>query len=166
MGLLENFSSGLFIIQSIIFLILLLVLSKVAWKPILTAVNDREVSIQDALNQAKLAREEMRTLQAENEHIIREAKMERDSILKEARDIRDKMLAEAKEQAKIEGDKMIEAARQSIVAEKNAAMADIKTQIGALSINIAENILKQKLDNTEAQNQLIENYINQPNRQN
>ena len=166
MELLENFSSGLFIIQSIIFLILLLVLSKVAWKPILTAVNDREVSIQDALNQAKLAREEMRTLQAENEHIIREAKMERDSILKEARDIRDKMLAEAKEQAKIEGDKMIEAARQSIVAEKNAAMADIKTQIGALSINIAENILKQKLDNTEAQNQLIENYINQPNRQN
>ena len=166
MELLENFSSGLFIIQSIIFLILLLVLSKVAWKPILTAVNDREVSIQDALNQAKLAREEMRTLQAENEHIIREAKMERDSILKEARDIREKMLAEAKEQAKIEGDKMIEAARQSIVAEKNAAMADIKTQIGALSINIAENILKQKLDNTEAQNQLIENYINQPNRQN
>lgn len=163
MGLLENFSSGLFIIQSLIFIILLFVLAKYAWRPILKAVNEREVSIQDALNQAQLARDEMKNLKAENEHIIREAKAERDAILKEAREIKDKIVAEAKEVAKGEGDKMIEQARQSIQAEKSAAMADIKTQIGALSVNIAENILKQKLDNSEAQNSLVQNYLNNTN---
>ena len=163
MGLLENFSSGLFIIQSVIFLILLFVLGKFAWKPILEAVNEREVSIQDALNQAQLARDEMKNLKAENEHIIREAKAERDAILKEAREIKDNIIAEAKESAKVEGDKMIENARQSITAEKSAAMADIKAQIGALSVDIAENILQKKLDNSEAQNELVTNYLNNSN---
>ena len=163
MGLLENFSSGLFIIQSIIFLAVLFILAKFAWKPILNAINEREVSIQDALNQAQLARDEMKNLKAENEHIIREAKLERDSILKEAREIKDKIVTEAKEVAKVEGDKMIENARQSIIAEKSAAMADIKTQIGALSVNIAESLLKQKLDNNDAQNALVENILNKTN---
>ena len=110
MGLLENFSSGLFIIQSVIFLILLFVLGKFAWKPILTALNEREVSIQDAINQAKLAKEEVANLKADNERIIREAKAERDAILKEARELKDKIVGEAKDLAKSEGDKMIEQA--------------------------------------------------------
>ncbi len=163
MGLLENFSSGLFIIQSVIFLILLFVLGKFAWKPILGAVNEREVSIQDALNQAQLARDEMKNLKAENEHIIREAKAERDAILKEAREIKENIIAEAKEAAKTEGDKMIDQARQSINAEKSAAMADIKSQIGKLSVDIAENILQEKLDSSEAQNALVNNYLNNTN---
>lgn len=163
MGLLENFSSGLFIIQSVVFLVLLFVLGKFAWKPILNAINEREVSIQDALNQAQLARDEMKNLKAENENIIREAKAERDAILKEAREIKEKIVAEAKDAAKTEGDKMIDHARQSIQAEKSAAMADIKNQIGALSVNIAENILQQKLDSSEAQNALVENYLNKSN---
>ena len=163
MGLLENFSSGLFIIQSVVFLILLFVLGKFAWKPILNAINEREVSIQDALNQAQLARDEMKNLKAENENIIREAQAERDAILKEAREIKEKIVAEAKDAAKTEGDKMIDQARQSIQAEKSAAMADIKSQIGALSVNIAENILQQKLDSSEAQNALVENYLNKSN---
>lgn len=163
MGLLENFSSGLFIIQSVVFLVLLFVLGKLAWKPILNAINEREVSIQDALNQAQLARDEMKNLKAENENIIREAKAERDAILKEAREIKEKIVAEAKDAAKSEGNKMIDQARQSIQAEKSAAMADIKSQIGALSVNIAENILQQKLDSSEAQNALVENYLNKSN---
>lgn len=163
MGLLENFSSGLFIIQSLIFLVLLFVLAKFAWKPILNAINEREVSIHDALNQAQLAREEVKNLKSENEHIIREAKIERDNILKEAREIKDKIVAEAKDAAKAEGDKMIEQARQSINAEKSAAMADIKNQIGALSVTIAENLMKQKLDNVDAQNMLVENILNKSN---
>ena len=153
MGLLENFSSGLFIIQSVIFLILLFVLGKFAWKPILTALNEREVSIQDAINQAKLAKEEVANLKADNERIIREAKAERDAILKEARELKDKIV----------GDKMIEQAKQSINAEKNAAMADIKNQIGSLSVEIAETILKQKLDNADAHNALVEKIINKSN---
>lgn len=163
MGLLENFSSGLFIIQSVVFIILLLVLRKFAWKPIMDAVNEREVTIVDSLNQAKLARQEVQNLKAENENIIREAKIERDNILKEAKEIKERIVGDAKNVAQTEADKIIEQARQSIQAEKTAAMADIKNQIGALSVTIAESILKQKLDNDGAQNALIENILNKSN---
>lgn len=145
---------------AVVFLILVLLLSKFAWKPILKAVGEREESIQDALNQATLARKEMEELKADNEKILREAKLERDAILKEAREIKEKIVGEAKDAAKVEGDRMIAAAKQSIEAEKTAAMNDIKSQIGALSVSIAESILKQKLDNNEAQNALVENYLN------
>jgi F-type H+-transporting ATPase subunit b len=163
MGLLEDFSSGLFIIQSVIFLIVLFVLYKFAWKPIMEAVNEREITIVDSLNQAKLARQQVENLKAENDIIIREAKVERDQILKEAREIKDRIVGEAKDAAKAEGDKMVEAARQTIQAEKAAAVADIKNQIGALSINIAESILKKNLDNDSAQNELVEKILNTSN---
>lgn len=163
MGLLENFSSGLFIIQSVVFIILLLVLRKFAWKPIMDAVNEREVTIVDSLNQAKLARQEVQNLKAENENIIREAKIERDNILKEAREIKERIVGEAKSIAQTEADKIIDQAKQSIQAEKSAAMADIKNQIGSLSVTIAESILKQKLDNDGAQNALVENILNKSN---
>jgi len=162
-ALLEQFSSGLFIIQTVIFLVLLFILGKFAWKPILTAINEREVTIVDSLNQAKLAREEVQNLKAENDHIIREAKIERDAILKEAREIKDKIVGEAKDAAKSEGEKMIEQAKQTIAAEKSAALSDVKNQIGALSVSIAGQLLKQKLDNADAQNALVENMINQSN---
>ncbi|MGO4710772.1 F0F1 ATP synthase subunit B [Chryseobacterium sp. 2TAF14] len=148
---------------AVVFLLLVVLLKAFAWKPILSAVKTREDNIQDALNQAKLAKKEMETLKADNERIMREAKIERDAILKEAREIKDRIVAEAKDAAKSEGDKLIEAAKQTIAAEKNAAMADIKSQIGILSVNIAESILKQKLENTEAQNELVQNYLNKSN---
>lgn len=154
---------GLLFWMTLTFIILLFLLAKFAWKPILNAVNEREVSIQDALNQAQLAKEEMAQLKSDNERIIREAKAERDAILKEAREIKEKIVSDAKDIAKVEGDKMIAQARQSIVAEKSAAVAEIKNQIGSLSVQIAESILKQKLDTTDAQNQLIENILKQPN---
>ncbi|WP_312766593.1 F0F1 ATP synthase subunit B [Epilithonimonas sp.] len=163
MELLHQFSSGLFIIQSIIFLVLLFVLGKFAWKPILKSIDERETSIIDALNQAKLAKQEMAQLKEDNERILREARAERDGILKEAREMKDKIVNQAKDSAKVEGEKMIEAARQSIQTEKNAAMADIKTQIGTLSVNIAESILKEKLNNDGAQNALVENILNKSN---
>ena len=128
---------------AVVFLLLVVLLKAFAWKPILSAVKEREDNIQDALNQAKLAKKEMETLKADNERIMREAKIERDAMLKEAREIKDRIVAEAKDAAKSEGDKLIEAARQTINEEKNAAMADIKSQIGILSVNIAESILKQ-----------------------
>lgn len=154
---------GLLFWMTLAFVILLFLLAKFAWKPILNAVNEREVSIQDALNQAQLAKKEMESLKAENEHIIREAKAERDAILKEAREMKEQIVGEAKNAAKVEGEKMIEQARQSIQAEKTAAMSDIKNQIGALSVNIAESILQDKLENNEAQNSLVEKMLNQSN---
>jgi len=162
MGIIEP-GIGLLFWMTLTFVILLFLLAKFAWKPIVNAVNDRETSIVDALNQAKLAKKEMEVLKADNERIIREAKIERDAILKEAREIKDRIVGEAKDAAKTEGDKMIESAKQTINAEKNAAMADIKSQIGTLSVNIAESILKQKLDNSEAQNELVQNYLNKSN---
>lgn len=149
--------------MTLTFIILLFLLAKFAWKPILNAVNDREVTIIDALNQAKLAKQEMAKLKEDNERILREARAERDGILKEARDMKDKIVSQAKESAKAEGEKMIEAARQSIQTEKIAAMADIKNQIGTLSVNIAENILREKLNNDGAQNALVENILNKSN---
>lgn len=154
---------GLLFWMTLTFIILLFLLAKFAWKPILNAVNEREVSIQDALNQAQLAKEEMAQLKSDNERIIREARAERDAILKEAREIKEKIVSDAKDIAKVEGDKMIAQARQSIIAEKSAAVAEIKNQIGSLSVQIAGSILKQKLDTTDAQNQLVENILKQPN---
>ena len=148
---------------AIVFLALVFLLGKFAWGPILKAVNDREISIVDAINQAKLARKEMEELKADNDRIIREAKIERDAILKEARELKDKIVTEAQTLAKEERVKLIEQARQTIQAEKSAAMEDIKNQIGALSVGIAEQILRQKLDNTDAQNTLVENYLNNSN---
>ena len=154
---------GLLFWMTLTFIILLFLLAKFAWKPILNAVNDREVTIIDALNQAKLAKQEMAKLKEDNERILREARAERDGILKEARELKDKIVNEAKDNAKVEGEKMIEAARQSIQTEKIAAMADIKNQIGTLSVNIAENILREKLNNDGAQNALVENILNKSN---
>jgi F-type H+-transporting ATPase subunit b len=154
---------GLLFWMTLTFLILLFLLAKFAWKPIMAAINEREVTIVDSLNQAKLAKQEVENLKAENEIIIREAKIERDQILKEARDIKDRIVGEAKGLAKVEGDKMIESARQTIQAEKSAAVADIKSQIGTLSVNIAESILKQKLDNDGAQDALVANILNTSN---
>lgn len=148
---------------AVVFFILLMLLGKYAWRPIMKSIEEREVFIVDSLNQAKMAKKEMEDLKADNERIIREAKIERDAILKDAREMKDKIVADAKDAAKSEGDKMIEQARQSIQSEKSAAMADIKSQIGALSVGIAEQILKQKLDNTDAQNTLVENYLNNSN---
>ncbi|RYF21270.1 MAG: F0F1 ATP synthase subunit B [Flavobacteriales bacterium] len=162
MGIIEP-GIGLLFWMTLTFGILLFILAKFAWKPIVNAVNDREASIVDALNQAKLAKKEMEDLKSDNERIIREAKIERDSILKEAREIKDRIVGEAKDVAKAEGDKIIDAAKQTIQTEKNAAMSEIRTQIGALSVNIAESILQKNLEKTEAQDELVQNYLNKSN---
>jgi len=162
MGIIEP-GIGLLFWMTLTFAILLFILAKFAWKPIVNAVNDREASIVDALNQAKLAKKEMEDLKSDNERIIREAKIERDSILKEAREIKDRIVGEAKDVAKAEGDKIIESAKQTIQSEKNAAMSEIRTQIGALSVNIAESILQKNLEKTEAQDELVQNYLNKSN---
>lgn len=162
MGIIEP-GIGLLFWMTLTFVILLVLLSKFAWKPIVNAVNEREASIVDALNQAQLAKKEMQDLKSDNERIIREAKIERDAILKEAREIKERIVGEAKDVAKAEGERMIESAKQTIQSEKNAAMSDIRTQIGALSVNIAESILQKNLENTEAQNELVQNYLNKSN---
>ena len=157
--LVNDFSFGLFIWQTIIFVGLIFLLKKFAWKPILDAVNEREEGIKNALLSAENAKKEMQDLQANNERILQEARLERDALLKEAREMKDKMIADAKEEANVQGARMIEQAKVAIESEKNAAMAELKTQVSSLSLEIAEKLLKDELSNKEAQTKLVEKML-------
>ncbi|MBX2828981.1 MAG: F0F1 ATP synthase subunit B [Flavobacteriaceae bacterium] len=159
MGLLEEFSLGLFFWQTLLFLLLLFLLRRYAWKPILNAVNDREQGIKDALAAAENAKKEMENLQADNEKLLKEARAERDAMMKEARELKAKMISDAKEEAKSEADKMIANAQAAIESEKKAAVADIKNQVASLSVEIAEKVVKEELSNKDKQLKLVETML-------
>lgn len=157
--LVNDFSYGLFFWQAFILLVLILLLVKFAWKPIMTAIVAREAGIAAALASAEAARKEMHNLQADNQRILNEARAERDAMIKEAREIKDKMIADAKSEAAIAGEKMIEQAKAAIASEKNAAMAELKNQVSGFSLEIAEKILKNELSNKESQTSLVERML-------
>ncbi|TDW50187.1 ATP synthase F0 subcomplex B subunit [Flavobacterium sp. 270] len=157
--LIYQFEFGLFFWQILIFVGLILLLKKFAWKPILDAVNDREQGIKDALLSAENARQEMQNLQADNQRILNEARAERDAMLKEAREMKEKMIADSKHEAQEQGLKMIEQAKAAIESEKNAAMAELKSQVSTLSLSIAEKLLKEELSNKESQTKLVEKML-------
>jgi len=157
--LINDFSFGLFIWQVVIFVGLIFLLKKFAWKPILDAVNEREQGIKNALESAESARNEMQNLQADNQRILQVARAERDAMLKDAREMKEKMVADAKNEAQEQGQKMIEQAKAAIESEKNAAMADLKSQVATLSLSIAEKILKDELSNKESQTKLVEKML-------
>lgn len=150
---------GLAVWTLLAFLILLFLLTKFAWKPILTAVNDREQSISDALESAERAKMEMSELVADNERILQEARSERESLLKEAREMRDQIIADAKSQAKEEASRLMENAKESITHEKMAAITDIKNQVADLSIEIAESLLRRELGDDAKQKDFIDSVI-------
>jgi len=154
--MLIEFSYGLIFWMTVSFLAVLFILRKFAWKPILGALSEREQTIEDALNEAKKAREEIAAMNARNADLMREAREEREVLLKEARDIRDKEIAQAKERAKVEADAMLARARADIQNEKNAAIVEMKNQLAELSIQVAEVILKEKLADPRAQQGLVD----------
>jgi F-type H+-transporting ATPase subunit b len=157
--LINDFSFGLFFWQTIIFVGLILLLKKFAWKPILDAVNEREEGIKNALLSAANAKKEMQNLQSDNQRILQEARLERDTMLKEAREMKEKVIADSKTEAQEQGLKMIEQAKAAIQSEKNAAMAELKSQVSTLSLEIAEKLLKDELSNKEAQVKLVEKML-------
>jgi len=157
--LVNDFSYGLFFWQAFILVILILLLVKFAWKPIMTAIVAREAGIAAALASAEAARKEMQNLQADNQRILNEARAERDAMIKEAREIKEKMIADAKAEAVAQGDKMIEQAKAAIISEKNAAMAELKNQVSGFSVEIAEKILKNELSNKDSQTALVERML-------
>ncbi|MGL4598761.1 MAG: F0F1 ATP synthase subunit B [Bacteroidia bacterium] len=146
---------GLVFWMTLVFLIVLFILKKFAWKPILNMIKEREESIDSALKSAEKAKAEMAALKSDNERIVAEARQERDRLLKEARDMKDSIVAEAKTKAKEETDKMLSIARESIQNEKMAAITDLKNQVATLSIDIAEKILKRELSAENKQKELI-----------
>ena len=159
--LINDFSIGLFFWQSLVFLLLIFLLRKYAWKPILNAVNEREQSIEGALKAAEKARQEMESLQASNEAILKEAREERERILKEARDMKNNIVAEANETAAAEADKTVAAAKAAIEAEKAAAVAELKNQAAVLSIEVAEKVLGQELSAENKQTAMISKMIDE-----
>ncbi|MDT8346934.1 MAG: F0F1 ATP synthase subunit B [Flavobacteriaceae bacterium] len=150
---------GLVFWTAITFLILLYLLTKFAWKPILGAVNERENSIKEALASAESARKEMAALKEDNARILQEGRAERDQLLKEARSIKEKMIAEAEDEAKEKAHKIITQAQAGIQSEKQAAIAEIKREVAILSVDIAEKILKQNLESSDQQAQLVNQYL-------
>ena len=157
--LIEQFSLGLFFWMLVIFIGLIFLMRKFAWKPILDAVNEREEGIRNALLSAENAKKEMLNLQSSNEKLVAEARAERDAMMKEAREIKEKMINDAKSEAQTQGEKMIAQAKAAIESEKNAAMAELKNQVSTLSLEIAEKVLRDELSNKESQTKLVEKML-------
>ena len=157
--LINDFSVGLFFWQSLLFIALILLLKKFAWGPILTAVEEREDGIKNALEAAEKAKAEMQALNTDNERILAEARIERDALLKEAREIKDGIVNDAKELANTEADKILTTAKDQINNEKMKAMTELKNTVATLSIDIAEKVLRSELTDKKKQEDLVANAL-------
>lgn len=146
---------GIIFWTTITFLIVIFVLGKYAWPSILKGLKEREQSIQEALDAAKSAQEQMKRLQADNERLLEEAKEERAAILADARKIKDKIIEEAREKATQQADNIVEGAKERIEHEKKAALTEIKNTIAEYSIEIAEKILREELKDKNKQKELV-----------
>ena len=150
---------GLVFWMTVSFLIVVFLMRKFAWGPILSSLKERETSIEEALNAAKKAKEEVANMKAENERILQEARNERDLMLKEARDTKDMIVNEARTKAQVEGNRMITIARETIKNEKMAAITELKNQVATLSIEIAEKVIRQQLSNDDKQKALVQELL-------
>ena len=154
-------SFGLFFWTAIAFLTVLFLLKKFAWKPILDALNEREKNIADSISSAERIKAEMATMKCEHEVLLNQAREERTLLLKEAKETKDKIVNDAKELAKEEANKIMVEARQQIEFQKNAAIVDVKNQIGSLVIEVAEKVLRKELSNKAEQNDYISKLANE-----
>jgi F-type H+-transporting ATPase subunit b len=152
-------SLGLLFWQVVTFLVVLFLLSKFAWKPIMTALREREDNIDAALSMAEKAKLEMQSLKADNERLLQEARAERDRILKDATDVATNLVEGARTKANEEGQRMIEQARVSIQNEKKAALTEVKNLAATLSIDIAEKLIRRELQDEQAQRALVQSYL-------
>ena len=150
---------GLIFWMTLAFGLLLWILGKFAWKPIMKGLKEREVSIDEALNEANKAREEMKELKFSNEQLLKEAKEERDNILRDARKVKESIIEDAREKANSEANRIVENAKEAIEYEKMAAMHEMKNQLAKLSIEIAEKIIREELTATDKHRSLIEKML-------
>ncbi len=151
--------TGLIIWQTFVFILLFILLSKLAWKPILASLKERETSIQEALDTAEKARAEMAKLTADNEILLKHAREERDKILREAREASNRLKDEAHAEAKRTADKIVDDARVAINIEKQAAMKEVRVQVALFSLQVAEKLMKKNLAGDKEQKDLVEGYI-------
>lgn len=146
---------GLVFWTTLSFLIVLFLLGKFAWKPILKSIHEREENISEALQAAKSAKAEMQRLKSSNEELLQQARTERDQLMKEARETKDRIVSDAKNIAKSEADKILATAREEIKLEKVKAMDELKTQVASIAIEVAEKIIRERLDNDQKQQESV-----------
>ncbi len=154
-------SLGFFVWTLVAFIIVLFLLKKFAWKPILKSLNERESNIANSIASAEKVKAEMAQMKSENEALLATAREERAALLKEARDMKDKIINEAKEQAKTEASKIIGEAQAVINTQKMAALTDVKNQVGKLVVEISEKVLRRELGNKESQEEHIKSLVNE-----
>ncbi len=154
---------GLIFWMTLAFGLLLLILGKFAWPPIMRALNDREIAIEQSLHQAEAARREMENLQFTNEKLLKEAKEERDALMRDARKVREKLIDDAREKAAQEAERILESARERIEHEKMAAITDLKNQVANLSVEIAEKLIKKELSDPVKNKQFVEKSLDNIN---
>jgi F-type H+-transporting ATPase subunit b len=154
---------GLIFWTTVVFLLLLLLLKKFAWKPILSAVEERNNLINDSLQAAEKARDEMSELNSNNEKIIAQAKLDRDSLLKEAREMKSQIISQAKDQAELQAEKLVNSAKEQISNEKMKALTELKNHVADLSIEMAEKVLSNELSDASKQKELINRSLKENN---
>ena len=150
---------GLLFWQALIFLILLLLLAKFAWKPILSSLKDREDSIDAALKMAEQAKLDMQNLKAGNEKLLADARHERDQMMKEGQAMATQFVEQAKTDATEEANRIAQQAREAIQQEKNQALAEVRNTAAQLSVDIAERLLRRELADPTAQQKLVDEYL-------
>ena len=150
---------GLLFWQTITFVVLLLLLSRFAWKPIMSSLREREETIEGALRSAELARQEMTKLRADNERLLDEARAERDAMMRKAQQTADAIVEEAKNKAAAESNRIVESARAAILSERQAAIDDIRRQVATLSVDIAEKVIRRQINGDTQQRQLVDQFV-------
>ncbi len=154
---------GLVFWTALSFLILLFILTKFAWKPMLSALKARDEHIEGALKNAEEAKNELQKMEITRKEMLESTKVEKDKLIKEAQEIKAQILADAKEASQIEGNKIIEQARKQIQHEREEAIASLRSQVGLLSIEIAEKILREQMKDEAKQKALIDQYLDEIN---
>jgi len=152
---------GLIFWMTIAFGLLLFILGKFVWPPVMRALNEREQAIEQALHEADKARQEMKELLFSNEQLLREAKDERDALMRDARKVRETIIEDARVKANEEANRILENATERIHFEKMAAMTDLKNQIANLSIEIAEKVLGQELSDPAKDKAIVHKSISE-----
>jgi F-type H+-transporting ATPase subunit b len=161
--LLNDFSPGLFIMQSVLMLAVIFLMVKFAWKPIVSALDEREEGIKNALEAAEKAKQEMESISSSNEKLFNQAREERDAMLKEAREMKAKMIAEAEANAEAEAAKIIASAKEAIEIEKKEALAELKAEVAQLSISVAEKLLKEELSDAKKDASFVNGLLGEVN---
>lgn len=152
---------GLILWTSVVFLLVWGILAKFAFRPIQEALKKREYDIQNALDEAKRAREEIAGMKAENEELLAQAREERANILKEAKAHKESILNEAKGQAKKEAQKIVANAKRDIENQRMAVVTELKNQLGIMALEIAEKVIRKELKGVKEHEQYVNKLVDE-----